>query len=241
MTTIFFFVKFFINPEHANDFVNGRIFANRLSWYKKTEDGNKSGRVDQHEGTIAWLQPGKGRLTLNGMDISDDLAGAVEIQKNWLNHLNVFCVHACHSGDLDLSSLSNDNIEALRRELAIDDRCLSLGNHAVVVKDVHEFIKRVESHARAKGYPIARRLIKYYDPDAFHGNFRDIESVFWKQDSYSFQREFRFVINSGSLGEDPLVMNIGDLSDITLRLESSELNGKVWLGGIIEFVAKQRL
>ena len=40
-------------------------------------------------------------------------------------------------------------------------------------------------------------------------------------------------MDSGSLGEAPLVMDIGDISDITLQLESSELNGEL-LGGKIE-------
>ena len=61
-----------------------------------------------------------------------------------------------------------------------------------------------------------------------------MESVFRKQDKYSFQREFRFVIDSSSLGECPLVMDIGDIRDITLQLESTELNAKKLLGGKIE-------
>ena len=212
----------------------GQIFANRLSKFKQAEDSEESGRMDRHEGTIAWLQPGKGRIKLNGMDMSDDLAGPIQIQKDWLNHLNVFCVHAAHSGDLDLASLFNDNVEALRQELTIPDECLSLGKYAVVVTNVPEFIKRMRDSARAKGYKIRWGLVKYYAPATFHGNFRDVESVFRKQDQYRFQREFRFVIDRGSLGECPLVIDIGDISDITLQLESSELNGEKWLGGKIE-------
>ena len=80
-----------------------------------------------------------GRMSCNGqskhangvdtMDVSDDLAAPLQVQMNWLNHLNVFCVHAAHSGDLDLASLSNNNVEALRQELTIPDRCLSLGKY----------------------------------------------------------------------------------------------------------------
>ena len=234
MKTVFFLVKFFNNPNYADDFVHGRLFTNRLSRFKKAEDSDESGRMDRHEGTIGWMQSGECRLTLNGMDMSDDLAGPVQIQKNWLNNLNVFCVHAAHSGDLDLASLSNDSIESLRQELTIPDECSALGNYAVVVKNVTEFINRMRSSAQAKDYRIAWGLVKYYEPATLHGNFRDVESVFQKQDQYSFQREFRFVIDSGSLRECPLVMDIGDIRDITLQLESAELNGKKWLGGSIE-------
>ena len=229
MATVFFLVKFFDNLNHADDFVHGRIFANRLSRFKKVEDSDKSGRMDRHEGTIGWMQPGECCLTLNGMDMSDDLAGPVQIQKNWLNHLNVFCVYAAHSGDLNLASLSN--IESLRQELTIPDECSALGKYAVVVKNVTEFINRMRSSAQANDYRITWGLVKYYAPATFHGNFRNVESVeasaFWRQDQYRFQQEFRFVIDSGSLGECRLVMDIGDIRDITLQLESTELNGDV--------------
>ena len=152
-----------------------------------------------------------------------------------MNHFNVFCVHAVHTGDLELSSLSNDKIEALRHELTIDDGCFSLGKHAVVVTNVADFVNRMKSSARAKGYRIACGLVRYYDPATFHGNFRDIESVFWKQKQLSFQREFRFVIDTGSVGESHLDMDIGDIRHITQQLESTELNSDKFLGGRIEF------
>ena len=176
MKTILFLVKFFDNPNHADDFVHGRIFANRLSRFKNTEDSDEAGRMDRHEGTTGWMQPGQGQLMLNGMDMSDDLAGPVQIQMDWLNHLNVFCLHAAHSGDLDLASLSSDNIEPLRQELMIPGKCLSLGKYAVVVQNVTDFVNRMRSYAQAKDYRIACGLVKYYDPATFHGIFRDVES-----------------------------------------------------------------
>ncbi len=124
MRTIFFFVKFFEKEIHAKKFVHGEIFARKLSEFKQAEDSNESGRMDRHEGTTAWLQPGECRVTLNGMDLSDDLAGPLQVQMNWVSDLNVFCLHAAHSGDLDLASLSNDNVEVLRQELTIPPKVL---------------------------------------------------------------------------------------------------------------------
>ena len=234
MKMVYFLVKFFKEKKHADDFVRGRIYVNRLSRFKKVEDDDGSGRVDRYEGTIAWMQPGETGLVINGMDLSEDLAGPLLVQKDWLNHLNVYCIHAGHSGDLDLSSLSNDNIAALQQELTIHDRCLSLGKYAVVVTNVPEFIQRMGSSAGAEDYEIGWGLVKYYDPATFHGNFRDIESVFWKQEQYSFQREFRFVVNCRTLGKSPLEMDIGDITQITLQFESIELNSEKWLGGTFD-------
>ena len=231
VSVIFFLVKVFDSDVHAGDFVKGRVYANTLVRFKALEGIDDSGRADRHEGTIAWLQPGQGRMVINGMDITDDLAGPMQLQKNWLNHLHVFCLHAVHSGSLDMANVSHVNIEELRKEFLIPDDCRALGKHAVVVNDVPEFIRRMEVAAQGKGYRMARGLVRYYDPESFHGNFRDVESIFHKQDRHSYQREFRFVIDDGFARDAPLILEIGDISDITRRFDFAELNGEEFLGG----------
>ena len=231
MSVIFFLVKFFDNEVYARDFVNGRIYANTLATFKTLEGIDDSGRADRHEGTIAWLQPGHGRLEINGMDITDDLAGPTQLQRNWLNHLHIVCLHAVHSGSLDMVHVSNDNIEGLRQQLVIPEECRALGEHAVVINNVPEFIRRMETAAQVNSYRIARGLVRYYDPESFHGNFSDVESIFRKQERHSYQREFRFVIDNSPVSAAPLILEIGDISDITRRFDFAELNGKEFLGG----------
>ena len=231
MSVIFFLVKFFDNDAYAEDFVKGRVYANTLKLFKTLEGSDDSGRADRHEGTVAWLQPGQGRLEINGMDITDDLAGPIQLQKNWLDHLHIFCMHAVHSGGLDMATISNENTEELREQLTIPDECRCLGEHAVVVNNVPEFIRRMEAGAEVNGYRMSRGLVRYYDPESFHGNFRDVESIFHKQNRHGNQREFRFVIDNGLASNAPLILEIGDISDITQRFEFAELNGERFLGG----------
>ena len=63
-------------------------------------------------------------------------------------------------------------------------------------------------------------LVEYYDPETFHGNFGGVQALFRKQQHDSYQREFRFLINAGLRGDSPLWLDIGSISDITLRLDS---------------------
>ena len=77
-------------------------------------------------------------------------------------------------------------------------------------------------------------LVEYYDPETFHGSFEDVQALFRKQQRDSYQREFRFVINAGLRGDLPLWLDVGPISDITLRLDASELNGEKLLGGKME-------
>ena len=90
------------------------------------EGSDDSGRADQNEGTTLWLQPGSVNIVLNDMDLSNDLAGPLQIQMDWLNYLHLFCMHAAHTGALDVDALSNENIEVLRQELLVPVDCSKL-------------------------------------------------------------------------------------------------------------------
>ena len=231
---IFFFVKFFNEEQYVNKFIRGKIFANSLSNFKRIEDQVSANRNDRHEGVVSWFQPDRSRLVLNEIDFTPDLDGPIEMQKNWLNYLNIFCIYAAHSGELNLEKLSSGNIDLLRKQLEIPKDCLKLGRYAVVVKNVPEFIRRIETTAKSISYGVNRRLVRYYDPTTFHGSFTDGEAVFWKRDEYRHQKEFRFVFNPLVMGTDPITLDIGDIRDITLCFDSADIN-KEFLGGSIEF------
>ena len=238
MPTIVFFVKFFERATYASDFVEGKLFCNTLGAFKGREGLDGSGRADRNEGTIAWLQPGIGRTEINGIDMTDDLVRPRQFQRDWLNYLHLFCVHAGHTSALDLSSPTNANIEDLRQELIIPERCMALGEHAVVVKNVPEFMARMKAVTQVQNYRISSGSVKYYDPESFHGGFDDLQSVFWKQEQYSDHQEYRFVIDTGARSDCPLRLDIGDISDITLELSANELNSEKFIGGKLELPGK---
>lgn len=240
MTTTFLFIKFFEKSDYADAFARGHLHLKRLSHFKRIEGGHQdiSGRIDKHEGTIGWMQPGKGTLAINGATIQD---AQIQIQKHWLNHLHVLCLHAAHSGNLDLDRLAAANdVEPLRRQLTVPDACIPLGRHAVVIKNVPEFVSRLETTCIALRFRVKYGLVKYYDPKTFHGMFAEKDSVFWKQIRYRFQREFRFAVNTVTSRKDHLDIDIGDIRNITLRLESTELNGEKLIGGDLQFKRKQK-
>ena len=231
MSAVFMLVKFFSEEGHATQFVDGKIRCNTVRTFKKWEESDVSGRSDRNEGTSAWLQPGLVQVVINGMDFSGDLAEPMQIQMDWIDDLYLFCMHAVHTGDLDTTTLSNENIEELRQEMSIQEACFEFGDYAVVVTNVNEFVRRMRATAQANGYRFDRNSVKYYDPETFHGSFDGIEAAFSKQRRQSYQREFRFVIDAGARGDCPLTLEIGDLSDITMPVRSGELNGPKLLGG----------
>ena len=218
---IFFFVKFFKEEDAARQFVSGKMYANRLSYFKGIEDSN---RGDRHEGTIL-LQPDEARIEINGMDITGDLAEAVELQMNWASNLNVFCMYAAHSGDQE--TLSVESVEDVKKMMEIPEDCLAFGSHAVVITNASEFMKHVKDAALRENYGVHGRLVKYYDPRRFHGGSpEEMEPIFNKRDEYKHQHEYRIAI-TGVEGNSPIILDIGDIGDISIQMDAAEINNKL--------------
>lgn len=55
--TIFFFVKVFTKKTHAEDFLRGTLYSNRLAFFKKLEEDTQANRSDRHEAVVGWYQP----------------------------------------------------------------------------------------------------------------------------------------------------------------------------------------
>ena len=228
----FFLVKIFEQEEHAHDFMDGAIFANRLSHFKKLE--GDEGRRDEYEGAIMPQREGF-IMTLKATNqdtgevdeitiTEDDLAAPVIIAPEWFDHINVFCMYAGHSGNFQ--QVSADNLLDLKKQVQLPEDCTKLGEHAVVITNSKEFFRRVKVAADRERYGIIGQLVKYYDPnDGTPPARSEIESIFTKQDQYAYQKEFRIAINTRTLGTDPITLNIGSISDIALRLKTYNING----------------
>ena len=221
---ILFLVKFLDEEDHVRDLLDGKIYANRLCWFTRMEDRDASGRQDRHEGAVAWHQPDRTNVAINGFNMTPDLAGPVGMHWNWLNHLNIFCTYAGRLADVKSEHIPYEIPYELRSQLAIPERCLSLGQYAVVLKDVPEFIRRVGETAKSRRCGMWYGRVKYYNPDTYHGNHFNIDAVFQKQDRHGYQSEFRFVIDTQTDGDEPIILEIGDIRDIAVEFRTSKLN-----------------
>jgi len=222
--TIFFLVKVFDREEYARDFIKGKLFSNRLSFFRKYEEDESANRGDKYEGVVGWHQPDQIRLEINGKIITD-LAGPVMTQMNWHDHLNVFCIYAAHSGDF--YEISEEIIEEFKKQISIPKECENLGDYAVIVTNFNKFIERVKAAASSNNYGLNAGLVEYYDPTSFNGSFSEVDSIFRKRDEYKHQKEYRFSFDTGIAGNDPLILNIGDISDITMQCKVSDINAQL--------------
>ena len=231
---ILFFVKIYEKEEHADAFIRGSLFANRLRYFKQIE--NRDGRGDKYEGAIVPKLDGL-CFTLSCTDTHtgevseitipvEDFAAPPIIQPTWLDHFNVFCMYAGYSGAF--KEISTDNLQCFQKQLEIPEECTRLGRYAVLIKNVTEFIKRVRVAAERENYEIWWRLLRYYDPEVGTPRLESsLDSIFSKSKEYEYQREFRFAIDNGSVGRNHIILDIGEIDDITMCMESREINRQI--------------
>ena len=228
---IFYLAKVFQQREHAEDFVSGKMYANRLSYFKKIEDHD--GRRDEDEGAIMFQLDGLTvKLESRNMESGEverwqmtgkDFAAPPTLHPEWFDDINVFCMYAGHSGEFH--HVSPDNLQDFKRQLELPEEFTKLGRHAVLITNTTEFLKRVDIAANLAGYGIRRGLVKYYEAEVGTPSMRsDMDTIFTKRKEYEHQREFRFAIDTGTAGCCPIVFDVGDITDISVCIDTCKIN-----------------
>jgi hypothetical protein len=96
MKQIWLLVKFFSEEKHADDFLEGKLFLNRLSFFRKQEKECSDGRSDTTEAIKMWLQPFDVQMSLSVPGIGTakitpkDLAAPVSFAYTNADYLHVF-------------------------------------------------------------------------------------------------------------------------------------------------------
>ncbi len=212
--TPLFAIKICREKCYADRFRRGELYCNRIKHFKKTG-------VDDYEGDIL-MWPDRFSLSIVGEPLPvltrDDLGVPLRASLDRIGNLNVFCMHGIYSNG------NPQTTKQFKEQLEISDRCVEdFGEHAVMLTNGKEFFTRVREAARRMGYRSARRLVKYYQ-DIHPALASDLDGAFYKRKKYSYQREYRIAISTGTVGYDPLVLNIGDISDITAYVKTRDIN-----------------
>ena len=218
-------VKFYSSKKHADKMLAGELRAGRLKKFRETEDPV---RRDEFEGTMLWEG---GTLTLRtdggeSLTVSpNDLAGPIERRSHLLDNLNVFCMTVFRS---DLGPWPSWQLVDQVTQQVVESlpTCREFGVHAVVITDAKEFLKRVKRAATRENWQVRWSLVEYYDsypPNVAFGREDTFRPAFLKRRKYQLEREFRVAMNTGTLGDNRVTLDIGDIRDIAWYTETREL------------------
>jgi len=199
---------------------------NRLSYFIRIEGDDSANRADPFEAIKVWLQPDTVTLKVVDFEVSaEKFAAPMIIRKDHHMNYNLYCMYAGHTGDF--GELTAENAESVIERMRIDESCMKLGEQAVVVHNPKEFMRRVSEAISSSGYCGSANLVEYYSPEPYHGHFNDEDVVFRKRDEYSHQREYRICADTKTAGDEPLVLNIGNIEDIASPAKTSEINATI--------------
>ena len=223
-----FFIKFFKDEEYADQFIQGSLFANTVGFFKGKEGVEaEGGTFDRDEGT-SFLAHGAAITLISGEEEVKDNSGAtVQIQMDWLNFVNIFCLYSVKFPEIH----PEYTLEKIRNDLLPSQKCTGLGSHSVVITDVKEFSRRVSTASSEGGYALGGRLVRYYDLDSDSIRFRnEIESLFYKPNSYDYQNEYRFLFFKERIEKSSITLDVGSLEDIAVKVPTEDLGGPAFLG-----------
>ena len=196
----------FHSAKIIESFQKGKVYANRLGYYRKREEETGDSEVgDKYEAMLhvneAYIHfPDSGET----VPLTDELISTTHSEDY------IFCLFGIYP------NLNNFSFTEQQKE-----KLLSFGDTALIITDSEEFIKRVKEASEKAGYKVKFGAVKYYDATYDNGNMivslmEDMANVaFWKRDSYKYQQEGRFVFYSGDMTLDHLELDIGDISDIS--------------------------
>ena len=234
MKHIWLILRFFSEEQYADDFLNGKLYMNRLSYFQKQEEECTDGRADSTEAIKMWFQPHDISLSLNIPGIGSakigpaDLAGPMSFTSGTASYLHVLCMYAIYTSKIPAVNQADEQrlklIDELKRKFTIDQRCFKLGPFAVIVP-AHPFLNQMQRQLRSQKYRFNAKLVEYYDDKTFHGEIPDSEVPFRKQVRFAYQSEYRLVVDPTLLADNPISIGIGPVHGIGARkVKSTDIN-----------------
>lgn len=218
-----FFIKVCRTEQHAQDFLDGSLFCNRVCNFRKL-GGDNGG--DSYEGGIP--DP-KGR----GVYICP-----------WIEHLNVFCLYAGHA------ATSIDDISTLEQQLKPPLNLeYEFGKHAILVYDAPEFLSRMRKTILDSYLMFQAGVVQYYDvrdseswfgvklPDSYANGEPNkplelqldhvpigVRPLMSKRIKFGHQREYRFILDTATKSDTPYILTIQDgIRDIAKLTSIAEI------------------
>ncbi len=191
--------------KFLNDFLDGNLHMNSDDYFTRV-DADGFLRSDRDEGADKAVQF-KEISILDGSGSWVPIGGAKSPlihRYEDKQHRNILCMY-----------MFTD-----KTSFKFDKRNIEFGSVAVVITDLKEFVKRIETASKAKGGIFLQAPVEYVNKQEYHGQM----GPFRKFSEYEHQSEFRFVLfsDSNELCEE-IKLPIGDIRDISMVCPSDKL------------------
>ncbi|MGP9416563.1 hypothetical protein ACT3R4_14280, partial [Halomonas sp. AOP7-E1-9] len=196
----------------------GELYMQPLSAYRQIEHPE---RGDKREGALEVRNLNGGVIRIKREE-TDEWLELGEIQSGQAVHddpnlqsLNVYCMYC-----LKFEETDDPKIGQKIEERAHD----GFGDTALLVFDVREFLRRVETRCQELGYGYSRATVDYIDLDSHDGTVGPLR----KDLRFAHQSEFRILVGNPNRDGGPLKLVIGDISDISTIIEAERASNLIF-------------
>src|ERR1700722_16937402 len=167
---MFALVKLFREKIHADQFIKGLLYMNRLRYFQQLESSEKNdGRPDAREAIVSWHQPDRTELILTFPGVEPlkigkkDLAAPFAVTRPFYSDVHLYCMTALTIPDPALLPGTHDEVQAkLEAAIQLDARCLDFGPHAVVVP-ADKFLPHLGRSLERCEHWFRDDMVEYYD------------------------------------------------------------------------------
>ena len=207
----------FGSKENLEKLQKGQIYCRNLEFYKSIEHKDKP-FFDNNEGLSAIYQNDQISIKIGPVDgkeiiLNKDkgLVGAVKMGYNFSSP--VFCTFAINSGDWNCA-ISDNNYDDFIESIRPKDELTKFGEYACVFMNGAEFNKRLSKACKDSSVSVEHGYVHYVNFKEVSGRIPEEYIGFVKDISFKDESEYRYMFFGNELN-DPFLLNVGDLSDIT--------------------------
>ncbi|MDI1355615.1 MAG: hypothetical protein PSX36_11890 [bacterium] len=178
----------------------GNLYMSSINTFKQKEEPD--GRNDEFEGAfeIQQVAPGSVISYEHPSGIRGSFISEGGVMQNYVLG-NLACFYAVSEQHFSEEGMWKPDV---------DERMSLLGDHVLFVHNKTALIKRIEQAVQREGMAITHEFLRYdYEVETYNGKL----SLLQKRRKYSYQKEYRFFLNTGR--DNIFILNIGSLADIS--------------------------
>ncbi|MCM0627403.1 hypothetical protein M5J14_23260 [Lysinibacillus sp. OL1_EC] len=225
------FLLKFVKPEYENDFIQGKLRMNPLSYFiKREKETGDRGVGDALEASAVYADV---ELTLMDPETDEVLvkgkAERVNLHSNDRIKSPVLCMYSVDKDVLQVDSEDESTIGTFPRIEKDDlDKLISDFGDNMLIINAKLFMDRVKEKCEELQIDFKAGKVKYHD---FSTNYSDrvskyldldsSEICFIKDDYFKAQNEYRLLLENVST-ESFYILEIGDISDLVTKFKISD-------------------
>lgn len=184
---------------------DGILYLNNLPYFWDIEDEELRG--DPFDCSVQVIRGPKVTIMMpDGKEATVCTNYTARIQPSEPERINIFCMYALRAH--------------IKSAFPIDDKNMRFGDHALILMNPNEFMKRLQSNLKSQKIVGNGNLVDYVD-DQYVGKL----GPFKKFKRFSYQHEWRLVCYDGP--GCPRTIRIGSISDIAVIFPATEVNKQI--------------